>query len=311
MKLAIKGNETRGNEVIEILEMLGGKNLKQLEGNSKKLVYTINSSYNRIEGLEAVSNVYKVFTIEEFLEKYPYKVGDMVIVNGDDSDFHTITSMRWHNEEEQVYYDLLTKDGYDTCSWEADEMIPYKEQKAIPPYMDYDVRTSNKESMQVHNETLVEIDLTREMKIADKVEIILGDYEVKEEDGKTYLVKKQPKYPKTYQECCKVLGIGNKGLLYTEYNKDLLQSFQKLIICRDAYWKIAGEEMGLGKPWEPDWKDISQSKHSIWFNNEGICTKSNIISYSVQHVLTFPTVEMRDAFYENFKDLIEECKKFL
>jgi hypothetical protein len=28
-------------------------------------------------------------------------------------------------------------------------------------------------------------------------------------------------------------------------------------------------------------------------------------------ILLFPTEEMRDAFYENFKDLIEKCKEFL
>ena len=27
--------------------------------------------------------------------------------------------------------------------------------------------------------------------------------------------------------------------------------------------------------------------------------------------LSFPTEEMRDAFYENFKDLIEQCKELL
>jgi len=28
-------------------------------------------------------------------------------------------------------------------------------------------------------------------------------------------------------------------------------------------------------------------------------------------ILVFPTVEMRDAFYENFNELIEKCKKLL
>ena len=29
------------------------------------------------------------------------------------------------------------------------------------------------------------------------------------------------------------------------------------------------------------------------------------------HILIFPTPEMRNAFYENFNDLIEECKELL
>jgi hypothetical protein len=28
-------------------------------------------------------------------------------------------------------------------------------------------------------------------------------------------------------------------------------------------------------------------------------------------ILAFPTVEMRDTFYENFKELIDECKELL
>ena len=32
------------------------------------------------------------------------------------------------------------------------------------------------------------------------------------------------------------------------YKADLIIRFQELIIARDAYWKIAGEQMGLGKP---------------------------------------------------------------
>ena len=28
-------------------------------------------------------------------------------------------------------------------------------------------------------------------------------------------------------------------------------------------------------------------------------------------ILTFPTEEMRDTFYENFKELIEQCKELL
>jgi DNA-directed RNA polymerase subunit omega len=151
--------------------------------------------------------------------------------------------------------------------------------------------------------------------------VTIAAYEVVE-DKITYIVKKQPQYPKDYKECCKILNIPFDGNIvyaghwvyggkYLEKHLDVLRKFQKLIICRDAYWKIAGEEMGLGNPWEPDWCDTSQSKHSIWFNNEGICIKSNRFSYIIQHILTFPTPEMRYAFHENFKDLINETKELL
>ena len=65
--------------------------------------------------------------------------------------------------------------------------------------------------------------------------------------------------------------------------------------------------MGLGKPWEPDWNDetskftISNKCNKIFLNNTAWYAE----------VLSFPTAEMRDTFYENFKDLIESCKELL
>ena len=62
----------------------------------------------------------------------------------------------------------------------------------------------------------------------------------------TTIMKKE--YPKTYEECCAILEYipHTDGIIGYKWN--ILQSLQKLLVCRDAYWKIAGEEMGLGKP---------------------------------------------------------------
>ena len=163
-------------------------------------------------------------------------------------------------------------------------------------------------------------------KIGQTTEFSCPDgYEFRDENGnvieakKIVLEKKKPKYPKTYKECCKVLdiavydlGICNNMFDTTEiiYKKNLdrlLNSFRKLRICCDAYWKIAGEEMGLDKPWKPDWTDDNLKPCIGTAANEIIkCT-----SYSDNNILTFPTAEMRDAFYENFKEIINECKELL
>jgi hypothetical protein len=61
--------------------------------------------------------------------------------------------------------------------------------------------------------------------------------------------------------------------------------------------------MGLGKTWNPcDTKDkyiIFRSKNEI------------LKGYNISSVLEFPTSKMRDLFYINFKDLIEQCKELL
>ena len=138
------------------------------------------------------------------------------------------------------------------------------------------------------------------------------DYEFRDENGnvinaqKIVLEKKKPKYPRSVEECCEILGYpvwgGDIG-----YKSSLLMKFQMLLICRDAYWKIAGEEMGLGKSWEPQ----DTNTFSIFYDRltgeiqkqDGYCGANS--------TLEFPTEEMRDAFYEAFKELIEECKELL
>ena len=163
---------------------------------------------------------------------------------------------------------------------------------------------------------------------ADKVELDLSNRELIQEDGKWFVVKKKSKYPETYEECCEVLSIPSYYNLryYTiEHGRhefatlkelDLLQNnlntLSRLLICCKAYWKLAGEEMGLNKPWEPDY-DSGVNKYGIICMN-GVVQKSNPTTNWERHlnkVLDFPTEEMRDAFYEAFNEFIEECKELL
>lgn len=124
-----------------------------------------------------------------------------------------------------------------------------------------------------------------------------------------FLISK-PQYPKTYAECCRVLGISDgefmfAGLSDDEYN--LFDNFVMLKRCRDAYWKIAGEQMGLDKPWKPDW---SIYKHKFCLGTD----KDKVIEERVttgNRILAFPTKEMRDVFYDAFEELINEVKELL
>lgn len=127
------------------------------------------------------------------------------------------------------------------------------------------------------------------------------------------------KYPTTHEECCKILKINNetelqfrnpdveRGNLYLTSTKNLINTFIKLKICRDAYWKIAGDEMGLGKPWEPDWDDPLPKYTIVVFGNNLL----NHYTLAQNFILAFPTEEMRDVFCDNFNDLIESCKTLL
>ena len=81
MKLAIKGHPTRGDEVIELLEMLGGH-----QCGYPKEAKTGYWFIDRCSNIVAYNTLpihsyghFTIFTLEEFETKFPYKVGDKVI----------------------------------------------------------------------------------------------------------------------------------------------------------------------------------------------------------------------------------------
>ena len=84
------------------------------------------------------------------------------------------------------------------------------------------------------------------------------------------------------------------------YCKEQLETLQRLLVFRDAWWKMADD-------WKPDWNNVSD-KHCIYFVSGEIWLTE---CQTRQCTLAFPTAEMRDEFYENFKELIEYCKELL
>lgn len=125
--LAIRGHKTRGNEVIKILEMLGGKSytVYAYKGEDPDRFYCINKANNFIYSPLVLREV-QVFTLEEFLEKYPYKVGDKVKIIDYEHSLEVV-GLRWNNDA--VEYEVYTTDyGY----WfKVEELQPYKEQESM------------------------------------------------------------------------------------------------------------------------------------------------------------------------------------
>ena len=303
-KLAIKSHLTRGEEIIELLEMIGGKNCYNFSGFDGYAYYVIGGCRNEIRAGEYIfgaEDMY-LFTLEDFLAKYPFKVGDKVVYTkfGDNCDDYPviIESMKWTGTTiEYTFNDCVTCLAKDLKMWNGEP------------------------------DAVISGIYLNSCDYADEVELNLGDYEIEVRDGRTFAVKKKSKYPTTYAECCEIL-VGRKPnpneisfdkmeLCLVDLDNTQNIDFQnpylshlnillRLRMSRDAYWKIAGEQMGLDKPWEPAIQD------TIW----GITrSKDEVEKYSCHYgktnLLEFPTAEMRDAFYENFKNLIEQCKELL
>ena len=294
--LAIKGHATRGKEVIEILEMLGGMMKGKLGGTETFCAYYVDSDgsidykhYSRFD--DTIQ-----FTLEEFLEKFPYKIGDKVQRNGTTScgSVFVIEQMKWEdNQIKYVICDLYWKNCKSTVT--SKDLQPYKEEtmdKAKAPNLIGEDYCGKRFGYKIPN--------GYEFDCIKNNEIILKP--------------KQPQYPKTYEECCEILNyIPNlydaDEILVYGYMCDELRILQKLLVCRKAYWQIAGEELGLDKSWEPKW-EIDNVKYSILVVENEIRIGNN---EEIQRLLVFPTEEMRDAFLdsEEIAQLISGCKEFL
>ena len=103
-QLAIKGHATRGKEIIEILEMLGGKNVFNLTGDETMAYYIIENKEIK-GGIYIFGNEpYFLLTLEEFLEKFPYKVGDKVYFNSVPHYKCEVDEMYWNYKSDSVTY---------------------------------------------------------------------------------------------------------------------------------------------------------------------------------------------------------------
>ena len=345
-KLAIRGHSARGKEVIELLEMMGGKNIHKHDGGSNSYSYYLYDHailHDRLSVAE--DDDFEIFTLEGFLEKYPFKVGDKVLIPEYESEVR-ICEIQWDGFE--IQYKVYRNDEAEWYT--AGELLEYNDNpnKTKPLFKPGDVvklkgcpnknlfwivmvvvkdgyifndgkkysfddqhhyEKSDREVINPMKNVLAE--LLEHIKTTSKEDLEREFEEIKEwsnvgptvEEFMDFCnkVNTKPKYPATYGECKEVMQLQDSIVqARCGYEWRFIGYFQQLLMCRDAYWKIAGEQMGLGRRWEPDWTNENQLKYGLY--NE---LKYSIINPSQ---FVFPTEEMRDAFYENFKELIEQCK---
>ena len=244
--------------------------------------------------------------VEEEIKPEPkFKIGDKVIL---DSYPCKVTDVHWRDSLHGFVYIVR---GVDFAVTALEDNLVFDER--LTPTTDEIIRLIKND----WNNFKDRYDIPDDYHFVDKNgnEINISDVVLK---------KKKKEYPKTYEECCYVLGFENTELVFEDDYRNinppkeqwkrlgLINQFNKLLICRDTYWKIAGEEMGLGKSWKPNFTQGSGIKYSILFaNGELIWNRPECVCTTGSRILVFPTVEMRDAFYENFKEKIEFCKELL
>ena len=405
-KLAIKGHPTRREEVIELLEMMGGNDSNAFRCNNPNLIYYVLDNHTRWDyiGPEEIDE-YNIFTLEEFLVKFPFKVGDVIKFPNDMAE--EIDEMRWDEDLEDIIYtsvsgwtrpccvnnktnmeidckkcglhfgsvrcfdkdcphntpksyavglkdgkvidcitnketnmneikplfkagDIIKLKGYPDKNlyWVVMDVVKdgyiFNDGKKYSFDDQHHYEKTNREVINTQPSKMKNVlaELLEHIKITPKEELEREFEEIKEwsnvgptvEEFMTFCecVNKKPVYPTTYDECCEIIGISRHDVeidLPQPYQQKMFNLFN-LCICRNAYWKIAGEQMGLDEPWKHNYlKDANTIRYAIYNTGDEIVKLDGKLYRN--YILCFPTEEMRDAFYENFKDLIEQCKEFL
>ena len=125
-QLAIQGHSTRGNEVIALLEMLGGKNPYGCNGLGTLCAYHIIDGNIQVVTIEDLfkSNKYILYSLEGLLAKFPYKVGNSARLSRSNIAV-LIKEMKWENDE--IIYKLSCDDS---SWWSVNNLKPYREKVA-------------------------------------------------------------------------------------------------------------------------------------------------------------------------------------
>lgn len=289
-RLAIIGNLNKGDELIAILEMLGGKNMSKFNGKNSLNAYFIEKNGRIWHERKEFLRDFIFFEVEEFKAKYPFKIGDCVSYNayhGNNQPGEQVISkikfIEWLANTNTMLYTMETGDK----RYEGDFKYHYVDNKENVPA---ETKLKPTSCTTITFEYIVNSDGEVQLVIPDNIELEF-------QSGKLLLKDKKPKYPSNYEECCKVLGHKTLDEI-RGYKSELLDAFQQLLVCRDAYWKVAGD-------WKPD---------VMYCDLYCIGYDGNIITWKMQggcRLLAFPTEEMRDTFYKNFSELIEICKELI
>lgn len=165
------------------------------------------------------------------------------------------------------------------------------------------------------------------MKTSEKTMTVPDGWEFDriDESGNIVLKEKKKELPKTWLGCLKCVNdldmidtgdniekwnfatLDGKGYVFGRNEHNLLPrglgkpmlALCQLLICRNAWWKQLG--------WKPDWGNATK-KFCIIYSSNKICRDFFIGN---NHILAFPTSEVRDQFLDTFRDLIEEAKELL
>ena len=223
MKIAIQGHPTRGKEVIQILESLGGKNTEKLEGIYKTFYYIDDKNEIVDDHKENFPPTYNLYTLEEFEKEFPFKIGDKVTI---------LTGTPYKIIALEYYMGKLNYKLSNGLNYDPKVLTLYKEMK------------------EERNITLT-LDKAKEWykKGGELKEVALQAFNEKE--------LKEPTLPSTWNEYLRKCPLFNSTkTFHCDRAKEISPRYEALIkleYLRDCY----------RQRWKPDWDDCNNTKWNI------------------------------------------------
>lgn len=322
---AIHGDVDRPHDVKRILETFNSKMPQVLEEihfseslpactssfSNPNYIYFIDTSKDRtISFSKTILTDIPTFTLKEFEQFYPYKTRDVVKVKDGElqglqgeivsAKFDPWTSI---GKDKVIYtVQFLTGDlEGKKREFMAYELEPVNNNIANRTQEDVNEYFKNHKIQSVNDLSTIEQWLKSD-KLHLPEDVTINSGGVNSSDFLRWYEVKKISYPKTYRECCNILGlIASDNYFNNGYKYRELFYLQKLIVCRDAYWKVFSESNNQNQ----DVKDI----HDI-YNFDGkiyIGRKSSGVNY----VLRLPCKDACQEFRNNFKSTIDLCKELI
>ena len=155
--LAIRGDYQKGNEVIKILEMLGGVNTNNYEGKQMRQFYFICPYTNAIKCVfeEAMLITdWETHSLKSFKKEYPYKTGDKLVILGREC---SIVDTFWNGFT--IHYKV--DNGLYFMEYSAERIQELITEKPKP--VEQKVVNTDKSNLQIFGETYEGLEVLEEM----------------------------------------------------------------------------------------------------------------------------------------------------
>ena len=293
--IAIQGHSTRGKEVIQILESLGGKNREELTGRRISYYYFINCNGNIDLNLKINLFNRKLYTLEEFEKEFPFKVGDRVISTITNF-IGTITKLK-----ESGWYYVKYDSGNLVCVFRQHLKLykEMKEERNIKLTLDKAKEWYKKggELREIALQAFTERELNP---LPRSWEEFCENHPI--QDHEAFI-----NYASSNITICKECAGSGLGFWMRKPEKDRCKCVSQksaeahlamiqLEQLRDCWWN----------GWKPEWNNCE--KYVIKWD------KDDLIVFTARNIrafLVFPTREMAREFLECFRDLIEKAKDLI